>query len=174
MVQKYPDDPELQVQQMEYLLRAKKFDGPDGAIAKCRNLVGYDEKTDTFDTEKAIAPHEVSPYSNYAALLTSVEKNPDLARRVVEQLVKENPKSPAAYLARGQYLVSTGESGRGQRDIAKAYELAPDDANVLLAMAGSAETDKKYDRASEFYKLGKEAHPEDWRFYQGLAGLAMK
>ncbi len=143
MVQKYPDDAELQVEQMEYLLRAKKFDGPDGAIAKCKVLVGYDDKTDTFDANKAVAPHDVSPYSNYAALLMSVEKKPELANRVLEQMVKENPKLPAAYLARGQYLVNIGEPGRGERDIEKAYELAPEDADVLLAMAGRADADKK-------------------------------
>ena len=174
MIQKYPDDADLQVEQMEYLLRAKKFEGPDGAIAKCKVLIGYDDKTDTFDANKAVAPHEVSPYSNYAALLTSIEKNPELASRVLEQLVKENPKLPAAYLARGQYLVSIGEPGRGQRDIEKAYALAPEDADVLLAMASLADTDKKTERARDYYQQGEKAHPKDWRFYQGLAGLAMK
>src|SRR3990172_1144243 len=65
MLAKYPDDPELQVLQMEHLVRAQKYDGTDGAIAKCARLVGYDDKSDTFDAKKAVAPHNASVYGNY-------------------------------------------------------------------------------------------------------------
>ncbi len=33
---------------------------------------------------------------------------------------------------------------------------------------------RRIDRAREYYEQGEKAHAEDWRFYQGLAGLAMK
>ena len=173
MVQKYPDDPELQVQQMEFLLRMKKFDGPDGAMALCRTLIGYDEKTDKFDAKKAVDPHSISAYSNYAAMLRSIDNKPELAEQVLTQMIKENPDSAQAYLARGQYFVGINEPGRGQRDIEKAYQLAPDDADVLLAMAQRAEVDKKNDRAKQYLEQGKKSHPKDGRFYQSLSGLAM-
>jgi len=174
MVEKYPDDPDLLIEQMEYLMRAKKFDGPDGAMTKCKSLIGYDDKTDKFDTKKALSPKSVSAYSNYAAMLRSIQEKPDIADRVMEQLIKENPDSPTAYLAHGQYLVGIGEPDRGQRDIEKAYKLAPEDADVLLTMATRSEAKKKDAQAVEYLELGKKAHPKDPRFYQGLAGLAMK
>ncbi len=174
MLEKFPDDAELQVEHMNYLMRARKFDGPDGALAKAKKIIGYDDKTDTFDAKKAIGPHEPTAYANCAAMLRSVQDKPELAVRVMDQLVKENPELPAAYLQRGQYYISTGEPTRGQRDISKAYQLAPKDADVLLSMATSAETSERYDRAREYLEAGKKEHPDDSRFYQGLAGLEMK
>ena len=82
-------------------------------------------------------PHSISAYSNYAAMLRSIENKPELADQVMDQMIKENPDSAQAYLARGQYFVGINEPGRGQRDIEKAYQLAPDDADVLLAMAAT-------------------------------------
>ncbi len=174
MLEKYPDDGNLQVQQMEYLLRARKFEGADGAVAKCKKLVGYDDKTDTFDSAKATAPHNASVYSKFAALMRSVQNKPELADRVMEQLVKENPELPAAYLQRGQYYVNVGEPSRGQRDIEKAYKLAPEDADVLLTLAARAESKNQIDRARQYLEDGKKLHPEDSRFHQGLAGLEIK
>ncbi|MEX2092398.1 MAG: hypothetical protein WD971_06955, partial [Pirellulales bacterium] len=174
MLEKFPDDSELQVQQLEYLLRARKFDGPEGALAKSQKLIGYDSKTDAFDAKQAIAPHDASVYASCAALLRSVQEKPELADRVMDQMVKENPKLPAAYLQRGQYYVNIGEPDRGQRDIEKAYQLAPKDADVLLTMAARAEISKRTDRARELMETGKKEHPKDARFYQGLAGFEMK
>lgn len=174
LLQKYPDDAELQVKQMEFLLAARKLDGPDGALALCKKLIGYDDKTDSFDDKKAIAPHDASAYANCAVLLRSVQDKPELAARVMDQLVKVNPELPQAYLQRGQYYVSTGEPSRGQRDIDKAYQLAPKDANVLLMKASRAEANKRPKKAREYLEAGKKEHPEDARFYQGLAGLEMK
>ena len=174
MLAKYPDDAELQVLQMEQLMRARKFDGTDGAVTKCKKLVGYDEKTDTFDEKKAVAPNNAEVYGNYAALLRSYQEKPELADRVMDQLIKVNPDLAAAYLQRGQYLVSIGEPDRGQRDIDKAFKLAPEDGDVLLAMAGRAEANKNMDRAYELLEHARKAHPEDPRFYQALAGLKMK
>jgi tetratricopeptide (TPR) repeat protein len=173
MLEKYPDDAELQVEQVKYLLQARKFDGADGALVRCKRLIGYDDKTDTFDAKKAIAPHEPIAYTNCAALLRSVQNKPELADRVMDQLVKENPELPAAYLQRGQYYTSMGEQSRGRRDFDKAYQLAPKDADVLLSMAAQAEANKRTDRAREFLNTGLKEHPKDARFYQGLAGLEM-
>jgi tetratricopeptide (TPR) repeat protein len=174
MLEKYPDDGELQVLQMEYLMRTRKFEGKDGAIEKCKKLVGYDDKTETFDEKKAAAPHNASAYSNFAALLRSVQNKPELADEVMDQLVKVNPELPAAYLQRGQYYVNFNEADRGQRDFDKAYKLAPEDADVLLTMAARAESKERPEEAEKFLQTGLKKHPEDPRFYQGLAGLEMR
>ena len=113
-------------------------------------------------------------YSNCAALLRSAQDKPELADRVMDQLVKENPELPAAYLQRGQYLVGIGEPDRGRRDFAKAYKLAPKDADVLLTMAGRAEAEKRPERTREYLEAGLKEYPKDARFYQGLAGLEVK
>jgi tetratricopeptide (TPR) repeat protein len=101
MLEKFPDDTKLQVEQVDYLIKAQKFDGPDGALAKCKRLIGYDDKTDTFDVKKALAPNDASVYANCADLLRSIQNKPELAGRVLDQLVKVNPELPEAYLQRG-------------------------------------------------------------------------
>ncbi|MGD9632573.1 MAG: tetratricopeptide repeat protein [Pirellulales bacterium] len=175
MVEKYPDDSDLRVKQFNYLLASRKFDGPDGALARGKRLIGYDDKTDKFDEKSAIAPHEASVYANVAAILrTSQVDKPELADRVMEQLVGVNPKLPDAYLHRGQYLVNIGEPSRGDQDVRKAYKLAPDDANVLLAMAGRAEMRERNADAKKFLETGIEKHPEDSRFYVSLARIEMQ
>lgn len=174
MVEKFPDDGDLQVQQFNYLLASRKFDGPDGALAKGKKLIGYDDKTDKFDAKKAIAPHEASVYANVAALLRSSVNKPELADRVMEQLIDVNPDSADAYLQRGQYFVNISEPSRGEQDVRKAYQLAPDDADVLLAMAGRAQLREQDAEAKKFLETGNEKHPEDSRFYVGLAQLQMK
>lgn len=174
MLEKYPDDPKLQVERVEYLIRTRKFDGADGAIAQSKKVIGYDDKTDTFDAKKALAPNDTTIYANCAALLRSVQNKPELADRVMDQLVKVNPELPAAYLQRGQYYVSYGEPDRGQRDIEKAYKLAPKDPDVLLAMAARAEANKRLDRARELLEVAVKENPQDERFYQALAGLEMR
>jgi cellulose synthase operon protein C len=174
MVQKYPGDADLYVKQMEYLIRARKFEGQDGAIALGKKLVGYDDKEDTFDAKKALAPNNAQVYGNLAGMLRSAQQNTELADRVMAQLVKENPESADAFLQRGQYLVAIGEPDRGHREIEKAYRLAPKDANVLLAMAGRAQASENFDQAREFLNRGNKEYPADARFYQGLAGLEIK
>jgi tetratricopeptide (TPR) repeat protein len=174
MLEKYPDDAELQGLQMEYLVRSQKFEGKDGAIEKCKKLIGYDDKADKFDKKRATAPDNVAAYTNFAMLMRSVQNKPELADRTMDQLVKMNPELPAAYLQRGQYYTSIGEADRGQRDIDKAYKLAPDDPDVLLTMAGRAETKDRPAEAEKYLDIGLKANPEDPRFYQGLASLEMR
>lgn len=171
MQAKYPDDAELQVLRMQYLARAQKYDDVRGVCAK---LIGYDEAEDAFDTDKAVAPHEAAAYGTFAAVLRTEEEDPDLADRVMEQLIEVNPESPEAYLQRGRYFISFDEEERGRRDIEKAYSMAPEDTDVLLAMAERAESNEDLDKAREYLVAANEKDPDDPRFYQSLASLDMK
>jgi len=173
MVEKFPDDPDLQVEQFNYLLAARKFDGPDGALAKGKKLIGYDDKEDEFDAKSAVAPNTAPVYASVASLLR-MEDQSELADRVMDRLVEVNPELPSAYLQRGLYLVGVGEPSRGQQDINKAYNLAPKDADVLLAMAGRAESRKQDAEMKKYLETGKQEHPDDPRFYQALAQIEIK
>jgi cellulose synthase operon protein C len=171
MLAKYPDDADLQVLRTESLLHA----GSNGeALNASLKLIGYDEKTDAFDAKKAIAPHNTSSYTTAATLVRSQLHKPDLADRIMDEVVKVNPDMAEAYLARGQYRVVFDQAEKGERDIEKAYKLKPEDADVLLAMAGRAQNDKKLDQATQFLTIGKQKYPDDARFYQALAGMAMQ
>ena len=75
---------------------------------------------------------------------------------------------------RGSYWIAWEEVERGHEDIEKAYQLSPQDADVLLVMADQAAKDKETDKAREYLATGKKLHPEDPRFYQASADLEAK
>jgi tetratricopeptide (TPR) repeat protein len=171
MLERDPDDAELQVMRAKYLVLSGNM---DDAVKYSYKLIGYDPQNDSFDVEKATAPHDAQVYSNLAAILRAKQDNPELAERVMEQLIKVNPKSPEAYLARGRYYQGTDDAEAARADIEKAYELKPDDADVLLAMASMAATDEDYEKAGEYLEKGKKLHPQDPRFYQATADNFVK
>jgi tetratricopeptide (TPR) repeat protein len=170
LIEKDPDSVELKVMQAEYLDRAGEF---DKAIDLSFKLIGYDPEADTFDVEKALAPHEVDVYTNLAAGLRRNREQPALADRVIDQLIEVNPDSAAAHLYRGHYLIGTERREAGTTEVHKAYELAPQDADVLMSMARleSQPESINYDKARGYLETGKKLFPDDIRFYQALATL---
>ncbi|MCI0334322.1 MAG: tetratricopeptide repeat protein [Planctomycetes bacterium] len=166
-----PTDPDLQALHATYLARSGNF---DQAIDLSYKLVGYDPKTDEFDAKTAKAPNHVELYTNLAGTLRAKKDDSDLADRVMEQLVEVNPKSAEAHLARGRYLMLYDNADEGRSEVEVAYQLKPEDADVLLVMAEAAANDEQYDKAAEYLASGKKLHPTDVRFYMLAAGLEMK
>lgn len=171
MLDEYPDDNELLVLKAEYLARSRNM---QEAIDASYDLIGYDKSTDTFDVEKAKSPHSVPVYTTLALMLRRERDQTGLYERVLEQLIKANPDSAEAYLARGKFYVGIDEPARGEPDIEKAYELSPEDPEVLLAMADKAVRDEEPDKAREFLQTGKTKYPDDNRFYQAFATLEIR
>ncbi len=173
LIEKEPDNVDLQVLRAQYLNRAREF---DKAIEQSFKLVGYDSETDTFDAEKALAPHEVPIYTSLAISLRRNREDAALADRVMDQLIAVNPDSAEAHLQLGQYLIGYDKAEAGNAEIQKAYELAPDDTDVLLNMADLATRgeDPKHDEARAYLEKGKKLYPEEIRFYTALAALDIK
>jgi tetratricopeptide (TPR) repeat protein len=136
-------------------------------------LIGYDPETDTFDPKKATAPHHTEVYTNLASTLGSQDKG-ELADRVMDQLIEVNPESAEAHLARGRYRYSLDDIESARTDVEKAFQLKPEDPNVLLFMSELAATDKDYEKATEYLATGKKLHPKDVRFYQVAASQQMR
>lgn len=168
LLDKEPDNVELKVLQSQYLDRSGNF---DEAIKQSFILVGYDADSDTFDAKKATAPDAVDVYARLAVDLRKQRDKSELADRVMEQLIEANPDSAAAHLKRGQYLIGIQEEEAGEAEIQKAYELAPQDADVLLNVADRKSQNKEYDPARELLETGKKLYPDNIGFYQALARL---
>jgi tetratricopeptide (TPR) repeat protein len=171
MLDKYGDDSELLVMKDEYLIQARE---ENEAITSSYALMGYDPESDAFDVEKAKAPHSLPTYNNIAMLLRSRGEKRDLADRIINQMVETNPDSAEAYLRRGHYFIQFDEKDQGNADIAKAYALDPENAEVLLAMAEVATDKDQTEKAREYLEKGQAKFPNDNRFYQTLALLEMK
>jgi len=171
MLERKPDDAELQILRAKYLVRSGNT---DDAAKYSYKLIGYDPESDSFDEKKATAPHEAEVYSSLAVILRTKQDKPELADRVMDQLVEVNPKSAPAYLSRGGFRDLSGDSDSAKEDFEKAYELDPKGADVLLAMASQSTKDKEYEKANEYLAAGKKLHPQDARFYQSAADVAVK
>jgi tetratricopeptide (TPR) repeat protein len=98
------------------------------------------------------------------------------ADEVMNALVRINPKSFRAHLAWGQYWRKVGDPKKATEGVTTAYKLAPDESDVLIALADLARDQKPkadYDKARGYLAHNLELHPQDPRSYQALAALEL-
>ncbi len=166
-----PDDAELQVLRTTYLAKSGNL---DDAVKYSYKLIGYDPKKDDFFVDKATAPHASDVYFNLAGILRGQQKKSQLAERVVNQMVKVNPSDAQAYVDRGRLRTAWGDVNGARADAQKAYQLKPDDSNVLLFIADVAAQEKDFDKARQYLATAKKLHPKEARIYQRAASLEMQ
>ncbi len=171
LLQSNPNDPELQALRATYLARQGNY---DDAVKYSFKLIGYDPKADKFDMKAATAPHQPEVYTSLANTLRSKQGKPELAERVVDQMVEANPKDATAYVQRGRLRVLWNNPDGARADAEKAYQLKPDDLETLLFISDSASHDEKYDKAHEYIDKAKKLFPDEVRVYQSAALLEMK
>jgi tetratricopeptide (TPR) repeat protein len=180
-----PSDAKLQTQKAAYLVAAGDHEKATDSYHK---LVGYDPASRTFDAAKATAPHDTQIYVDFARLVRARKNDRAFANKIMDQLVAANPESAAAYLARGQHLTTPEEPTAGKADIDKAYELKPEDPDVIVAKAlqdaqvvleEAKEADKEpeaadFDPSLALLEKGKKLDAENVRFYQAAAEIEIK
>ncbi len=162
---------DLQVLRATYLAKSGNI---DDAVRYSYELIGYDPKADSFDTKKAAAPHATEVYSLLAAILRSKQSNSVLAGRIANQMVDANSKDASAYVYRSRLLAQWGDDSGARSDAEKAYQLKPEDADVLLLITDIAAQDKQFDKAGEYMASAQKHHPKDPRVYQRAASLEMQ
>jgi tetratricopeptide (TPR) repeat protein len=113
----------------------------------------------------------VEAYVRLARLFRVRLNRPDRADRILDDLVKANDGSFHAYLERGRYRQEVGALDAAARDLARAEELAPDDADVLLAVAGLARARGDRDEARRQLQRCRALYPHDQRPFRELGAL---
>jgi tetratricopeptide (TPR) repeat protein len=171
LIERDPNDVDLQVLRATFLAKSGNIDDAEKYSYK---LIGYDSKKGDFDPKKAIAPHATEVYFTLAGTLRAKSNNPTLAAKVANQMVTANPKDAAAYVYRGRLLAAWGDAEGSKADAQKAFQLKPEDTDVLLFVADIAAQDKNYDKAREYLTAAKKLHPKDSRVYQRSASLEMQ
>ncbi|MEN0110225.1 MAG: hypothetical protein AAF805_05840 [Planctomycetota bacterium] len=164
-----PNDPELEVMRNECYFAAADQKRVDHAFT----LIGYDPATDEFKEGEAIAPGDPGVYARAAATLRNDRFEQELADRVMDRMLEVNPDNGRAYLAMGRYEASKGESERAEELIAKAAELAPNDADVVVASTRVLIQDEKYDEAEAVVEVAIKDGGPALMLYQTLAELAI-
>ena len=165
-----PNNIELQILRATYLAKSGNI---DDAIKYSNRLIGYDPKTDSFDPKKATAPNATEVYFSLAGILRTKANNPTLAGKVANQMVEANPKDAKAYVYRSRLLAASDAEG-SKADAQKAFQLKPEDIDVLMLVTENAAQDKNYDKAREYLATAKKLHPKEPRIYQLAARLEMQ
>lgn len=135
-------------------------------LADCQRELNRSERAEESYRE-AIAddPSRTSAYAGLARLLRSDRRRPEEGDEEIQRMVERNPKSAGAYLERWRYMrefAARGDPG----DLARALELAPDDAEVRLAAAIAAEQGTDQAAARVHWERG-------WRVAPGHVALAV-
>lgn len=166
-----PQNAELQALRATYLARSGNV---EEASKYAKQLIGYDPKTDKFDTKKASLPNDPQVYATLATIVRSKENKAGLAERIMDRAVEVNPKSADAYVQRGQLRAAWGNADGARADAEQAYKLKPESTDVLLFMSDVSAENKDYEKARQYLDQAKKLHPEDVQLYQKSALLEVR
>ena len=168
LIQERPDDPELQL----LLARCLVADHEDDQAQRLLfGLVGYDRKSGTFDIRQARAAKQVEVYALLAALLRVRQELPELAEQVADQMVAANSNDFRAYLERGRFRMSLGKRDLAKQDLARAFEMAPQDPDAIVDWAAVKIEEKDFDAACQLLDRGIELAPTEERMYRQRASM---
>jgi tetratricopeptide (TPR) repeat protein len=155
----------------------------------------YSEAREYYERALRAADPPVEAYDRLAHLLRQqgedvrrkrqdlgrVERLDELAKVAndrIAAMVKANPNSAKAHLARATYsrlyrddLVPEERVRAIEQDILRARELAGDDPDVLMALAELAAFRRDPALARGYLLAGCGKHPENWRLYLALSDL---
>jgi cellulose synthase operon protein C len=160
----------------------------ENALKKLREVVGYNLQTDRFNAEPGPGATQVKAFELMAQILRR-KNDPKRADEAMAKMVEWNPDSAPAHLARAQYMATAAlQSADGtlaerkayfesafaeaRAELNKAYELAPNDVDVLLAVSAFAMGDRKFDEAQEVLDRALKSAPTRADVYMRLAQLA--
>ena len=143
------------------------------AAALAAGLVGYDIASRSF-TQKPRAEAATDAYVVLAAILLEKYRDERAADAVLEQLVKARGDDHQAWLAMSRWHRQRGDLATAIKDVERALELAPDDAETAFAVFELAFASGNVPRAEEVAKRARELFPNDERGHRGLANLYMQ
>ncbi len=124
-----------------------------------------------------LSPHDASLHVECGQFLTARGQH-DQAMARANLAVAKNPQLAAAWLLRGKVFRSIGEFQRSEADLCRAAGLAPQQPDVLLALADLQYSNQQYQRCIttlqqvlDLYPPGEE--PQDVLYREGLAYVAV-
>lgn len=132
-------------------------------------LQKYDQAAESFAAAIQANKKQIPSYALLAEVLHDRLHQPDDARKVMDQLVKENADSYQAHLARARFARQRGDGKSAQSDLQAAYKLAPDKAEVILEVADAARARGDWGEAVRLLKDGLQRFPKQIDWYKEMA-----
>ena len=158
---KTSDDPELKARHVRSLFIAKDY---QNAMRQAYELIGLDPETETFDDEKAEAANQPEVYAAVANVLLYRENDKELAEKIIDKMIENNPDSAVAHFQKSLYLSAEDEEA-AVAELEKAYELDPENPRILARKIQLARLDDDPNQAIELAKSGIERFPKILIFY---------
>jgi tetratricopeptide (TPR) repeat protein len=122
--------------------------------------------------EKAIRQPgcSLSTWVRLARVVGGPLQDPGRATQIMDEMVASQGELPQALLERSQYRAAHGIPG-SEADLARAYELAPDNPDAILGMARSAQARGELENARRLLLRGVALDPRAESMYLALAAL---
>lgn len=171
LIHENPEDTELLSMQLQALYRVK---GNKPALEAGYKLVGYDQVKEAFDSSKAPAKNRPEVYSMLAGLAMENNQDKELAQRFIDEMMKQNPESAEAYLNQAVFLRTVQKPEDAKKSLEKAYELDPDNIDVLQQKGLVALEDKDYELAAQIFADALKKYPDRLVLYDMLSRVQIQ
>ncbi len=147
------------------------------SLGECQIQLGdYPLALDNLKKAIEYGPDHFTAYEQLAGVLRNHLSRPKEADQWMNRLVEANPKSGKAHLIRGNYLLTTDLRDlikEADAEAAKAFELAPNDADVLVLAARCAIYQQRIDAARGFVERGVKLYPNNVGMCAALSDIEL-
>ncbi len=161
------------------------------AAASAAAIIGFDLTTQAFtsDADRLFSPDEPDEPDEpdgtssdvtfqasllLASILGENLKAPQSAASVLEHLVTRHPKDARAWLMLARWHQSRNDLPKAATAAARAVELAPQNADVLLTDIELCIAEKRYELAAQLAAKARGLFPDDERVIRALATIAIR
>ncbi len=161
---------------LEELLAASPEDAElEHRAGQCLEATGdYAGAAAWYEKATRHAPGQIASYARLVDLLQHRLHDGPRAAEVLDRMVAANGQSFEAYLLRARFGREHLPPGQIAPDIDRARRLAPDNPDVLQAVAALASLQDKPEEAQSYLRQGLKAHPRHAGLYLALAELEVQ
>lgn len=159
---KNSEDTELKARYVRSLFIANDY---QNATKEAYELIGFDPEKQAFDSDEAVAVDQPEVYADLANVLLNRENKKRLAKQVIDKMIENNPESAVAHLQYAMYLFGEDDKEAGVAELNRAFELDPENPQILMRKIQLATMDKDPNQAIALAKSGIEKFPKSLYFY---------
>lgn len=134
----------------------------------------YTHAIRSFEEALRVNPKQLKTYPVLVEVLDERLARVEEARKVMDDMVRENPDAYQAYLARARFLRRRGDDRNAQADLDHAYKIAGSKAEVIFALADAAHAKGAWGEAQRLLKDGLQRFPNQADFYRMLADVQLR
>ena len=162
-----------------------KAENKDGALLEklgtCQLLRGeYEKAKESLESAIKNSPNQLTSYWLLAEVLRDRLKNPEEARKIVDEMADKNPDTANAHVLRAQFLLRDKQPLTEQESLAeaekactRALELQPENSDALALASNCRQRNDDLVAAREFLRKSLAINPNVPQRYLQLAGLEL-